>query len=184
VHAPEFQSGRCSTPKRKHRRPHRACRHRAAGCSGERWRHDETKAEDRAEAVADIEQKKELPTRQRAGLSEFELRKDLPESDVLALMRESTQVDLQLDELAKARANEQHWIETNWLTIGFHADVDESRWWQIGASFGKGADQFADGTADTIEVVAYAVSMLFIALLFAVFLRSLWRRLRGKRAAR
>jgi hypothetical protein len=61
----------------------------------------ETKAEDRADVVADIEQKQQLLEKQKAKLLEFQVRKDLPVSDVLALTRELAQIETQLDELAQ-----------------------------------------------------------------------------------
>ena len=143
----------------------------------------ETKAEDRADVVADIEQKQQLLEKQKAKLLEFQVRKDLPVSDVLALTRELAQIETQLDELAKATKNEQRRIETNLLTIRFNADQEKSRWGRIGDSLGEVGDQFADGVANTIEVVAYGLPMLLVALLFAFLLRWLWRRFPAKRIA-
>ena len=142
----------------------------------------ETKAEDRAEAIADIERKKDLLKRQQSRLLEFQGRKDLPIADVLALTRELAQLEGELDRLSQARANEQRRVETNLLTIAFSADraETESRLGRIGKAFGRGADELTEGIVDTIEFVAYALPALLVLILFVFVLRWLWRRFGGK----
>lgn len=144
----------------------------------------ETKAEDRAEVIADIERKKDLLGRQQARLLEFQGRKDLPVADVLALTRELAQIETDLDALSKARANEQRRIETNLLTIGFRPDREEpvSRWSRVGRAFGNASDRLAEGVVDTVELVVYALPMLLVIFALALILRWLWRRFASRRA--
>jgi hypothetical protein len=142
----------------------------------------QTKAEDRAEAIADIEQKKDLLKRQQSRLLEFQGRKDLPIADVLALARELAQIEGELDRLSQARSNEQRRVETNLLTIAFSADraETESRLGRIGKAFGRGADELTEGTVNTIEFVAYALPALLVLILFVFAFRWIWRRFGGK----
>lgn len=145
----------------------------------------ETKAEDRAEAIADIERKKDLLSRQQTRLLEFQGRKDLPVADVLALTRELAQIETDLDGLNKARANEQRRIETNLLTIGFRPDKEEraSRWSRVGTAFGNASERLAEGVVDTVELVAYALPMLLVVFVLALILRWSWRRFSRNRSA-
>ena len=135
-----------------------------------------TKADDRADVVADLARKTDLLTKQREKLSEYEARKDLPLADRLALTRELASIEQQLDELAAASKNEMRRVETNLLTLNFHGNREVSRWSRIGKSFSGFFDQFLEGASEVIDVVAYGLPFVLLAFPFALIWRWLWRR--------
>jgi len=139
-----------------------------------------TKAEDRAEAVADIARKTDLLTRQRVKLSEYETRKDLAVADRVTLVRELASIEQQLDELASAAKNETRRIETNLLTLSFRGNQQESRWERLSTSLSGFSEQFLDGTAEVIDFVAYGLPFVLMAFPFALLWRWLWRRVTVK----
>lgn len=139
-----------------------------------------TKAEDRAEAVADIARKTGLLAKQREKLSEYETRKDLPVADRLTLVRELASIEQQLDELAAALKNENRRIETNLLTLNFHGNQEASRWSRIGTSLSGFSEQFLDGAAEVIDFVAYGLPFVLLAFPFALAWRWLWRKVTAK----
>lgn len=139
-----------------------------------------TKAEDRADAVADIARKTELLTKQREKLSEYENKKDLPLADRVALVRELTAIEQQLEELAAASKNESRRIETNLLTLNFHGNKEMSRWSKIDRSFSEILEHFLDGASEVIDLVAFGLPFLLLAFPFALMWRWLWRRVTVK----
>jgi hypothetical protein len=139
-----------------------------------------TKAEDRADVVADIARKTDLLAKQREKLSEYEARKDLSLADRLALVRELASIEQQLDELAAALKNENRRIETNLLTLNFHGSKEVSRWSKVSNSFSGFIEQFLDGASEVIDVVAYGLPFVLLAFPFALMWRWLWRRVTAK----
>jgi Domain of unknown function (DUF4349) len=139
-----------------------------------------TKAEDRADVVADIAHKTEMLRKQREKLSEYDARKDLPVADRLVLARELASIELQMDDLAAASKNENRRIETNLLTLDFLGNAEGSRWSKVYTSASGFFEQFLDGTSQVIEVVAYGLPFILLAFPLALVWRWLWRRVTGK----
>jgi hypothetical protein len=140
-----------------------------------------TKSEDRAEVITDLARKTDLLTKQREKLSEYEARRDLPLTDRLALVRELTSIEQQLDEFASASKNENRRIETNLLTLNFRGNKVASRWSKISTSFSGFFDQFLDGASEVIDVVAYGLPFVLLAFPLALLWRWLWRRVTSKK---
>jgi hypothetical protein len=139
-----------------------------------------TKAEDRADVVADLARRTGLLTKQREKLSEYEARKDLALADRLALVHELASIEQQLDELAAALKNENRRIETNLLTLNFRGNKQVSRWSRLGDSLTGFFDQFLNGASEVVDYVAYGLPFVLIAFPFALMWRWLWRRVTAK----
>lgn len=135
-----------------------------------------THAEDLAVAVADATRQREQLDAQRSQLLEFQNRKDLTVTDMIALAHEIAQVESNLADLKQVSTNLQRRIETNLLTIQFSAKENSSRWSSVGASLSDSLDSFANGTSEAIEMIAFGLPFLTILFPLALLWRWLWRR--------
>lgn len=141
-----------------------------------------THAEDLAQAVSDNQQVRERLQRQYKTLEQFQDRKDLSVSDMLALAREMAEVQVQLDATAQEAAQQQRRINTNLLTLNFSSeDQRPSRFSRIGKAFGELLDNATDGAAKALEVLGYSIPFLIVLFPLALLARWLWRKT-GKRS--
>lgn len=145
-----------------------------AGAGGE-IESNATSAEDLAEEVADTSRQKDRLELQMARLLEFQGRKDLTVSDMLTIARELAMVETQLADLVRTDAHQQRRIETNLLTIRFSSNTSESSWSQVPEVLSEMSDSLAEGTADAIETVVYALPFLVIWFPLLLILRLIWR---------
>lgn len=143
-----------------------------------------TSAEDLAQAVADNAKQRELLMRQRAKFEELQVRKDLAVADRLALARELTALEVQLDTAEQASAQQRRRIETNRLTIDFTAPSAESENSRIGNALRNLWDSFSEGVADAIEYVGYLLPFLVLGFPLLLLMRWLWRRATRPRGSR
>jgi len=136
-----------------------------------------THAEDLAQAVSDNQQVRERLQRQYKTLEQFQDRKDLSVSDMLALAREMAEVQVQLDATAQDAAQQQRRINTNLLTLNFSSeDQRPSRFSRIGKAFGELLDNATDGAAKALEVLGYSIPFLIVLFPLALLVRWLWRK--------
>lgn len=148
----------------------------ALGSDGGRVGYRQTRAEDLAEAVADVARQKQLLELQRDKLAEFQSRADLTVGDAISLTRELAQIETSLAALTDTANNQIRRIETNLLTLTFSAGTPVSRWDNLGEAIGDSADSFAEGAFDLITMLAYGTPFLLIAFPLALAWRWLWRR--------
>lgn len=137
----------------------------------------ETSAEDLAEAVEDSALQRERLELQRNSLLEFRARRDLSVSDLISISRELAAVESALQSQERTAAEQQRRIETNLLSIHFATDRRPSRWSRIGDAFDGLLDSVIDGSAESIEMLAFGLPFLLLAFPLALLWRWLWRRL-------
>ncbi len=137
----------------------------------------QTHAEDLAQAVADNSQVRERLLRQYKTLEQFQDRKDLSVSDMLALAREMAEVQVQLDATSQEAAQQQRRINTNLLTLNFSTEEQRpSRFSRIGDAFGNLLDNATDGSTQALQVIGYGIPFLIVLFPLALLVRWLWRR--------
>jgi len=143
-----------------------------------------THAEDLAQAVSDNNQVRERLQRQYKTLEQFQDRKDLSVSDMLALAREMAEVQVQLDATSQEAAQQQRRINTNLLTLSFRTETQrEGRFSRIGEAFGNLLDNATDGTAKALEVLGYSIPFLIVLFPLALLVRWLWRKVTRRRSS-
>jgi hypothetical protein len=136
-----------------------------------------TQAEDLAQAVSDNNQVRERLQRQYKTLEQFQDRKDLSVSDMLALAREMAEVQVQLDATSQEAAQQQRRINTNLLTLTFRTETQRpGRFSRIGDAFGDLLDNATDGTTKALEVLGYSIPFLIVLFPLALLVRWLWRK--------
>ena len=140
-----------------------------------------TRAEDLAQAVSDNQQVRERLQRQYKTLEQFQDRKDLSVSDMLALAREMAEVQVQLDASAQESAQQQRRINTNLLTLNFSSeDQRPSRFSRLSKAFSELLDNVTDGAAKALEMIGYGTPFVIVLFPLALLVRWLWRKT-GKR---
>ena len=140
-----------------------------------------TQAKDLAQAVSDNEQVRERLQRQFKTLEQFQDRKDLSVSDMLALAREMAEVQVQLDAAAQQSAQQQRRISTNLLTLNFSSEYQRpGRFDRLGKAFSELLDNITDGAAKALEMIGYGTPFVIVLFPLALLARWLWRKT-GKR---
>jgi hypothetical protein len=135
-----------------------------------------TSAEDLAETVADTARERELLTRQRVRLEEFNARKDLSVTDMLALSKELAAIEVQGDALEKEMAQQRRRIETNRLTINFAVPYVESGGSRIGEAFKALWSSLVEGVVDALAYLGYGLPFLVLGFPLLLILRWAWRK--------
>lgn len=137
-----------------------------------------THAEDLAQAVSDNNQVRERLQRQYKTLEQFQDRKDLSVSDMLALAREMAEVQVQLDATSQEAAQQHRRINTNLLTLTFRTQEQRpGRFSRIGDAVTGLLDNATDGTTKALEVIGYGVPFLIVLFPLALLVRWLWRKI-------
>lgn len=140
-----------------------------------------THAEDLAQAVSDNQQVSERLQRQFKTLEQFQDRKDLSVSDMLALAREIAEVQVQLDATAQEASQQERRINTNLLNLTFRTEAQRpSRLDRIGKAFSELLDNITDGAAKALEMIGYGTPFVIVLFPLALLVRWLWRKT-GKR---
>lgn len=143
----------------------------------------QTHAEDLAQAVSDNNQVRERLQRQYKTLEQFQDRKDLSVSDMLALAREMAEVQVQLDATSQEAAQQQRRINTNLLTLNFSSEEQRpGRFSRIGDAFGNLLDNATDGTTKALEVLGYSIPFLIVLFPLALLVRWLWRKVTRRKS--
>ncbi|MGY4532605.1 hypothetical protein ACVW0Y_001729 [Pseudomonas sp. TE3786] len=143
----------------------------------------QTHAEDLAQAVSDNNQVRERLQRQYKTLEQFQDRKDLSVSDMLALAREMAEVQVQLDATSQEAAQQQRRINTNLLTLNFSTSVQrQGRFSRIWDAVGDLLDNATDGTTKALEVLGYGIPFLIVLLPLALLVRWVWRKVTRRKA--
>lgn len=149
--------------------------------SGGRQIERQTRAEDLADAVQDVESQRDLLTRQRTQLLAFTERRDLGVSDLISLSQQLAGVDSQLADLNQTAAQQRRRIETNLLQLNWRSPyVDESRDW--GEVWERFVDNLADGADNLAELLGYFLPLMLAAFPLALGWRWAWRRATRNRA--
>lgn len=141
-----------------------------------------TYAKDLAQVVADNARQRELLTRQRAKLEEFQARKDLAVADMLALTRELASLEVQLDAVEQQSAQQRLHIETNRLAIQFRATDESTQESRVFAALKGLWGSLNEGLADAVEYAGYVLPFLLLGFPLLLVLRWLWRRATRSRA--
>jgi hypothetical protein len=145
-----------------------------------------TSAVDLAQAVSDNTQVRERLQRQYKTLEQFQDRKDLSVSDMLALAREMAEVQVQLDATSQEAAQQQRRINTNLLTLSFSTKEQRpGRLSRIGDAFGNLLDNATDGSTQALQAIGYGIPFLIVLFPVALLVRWLWRKTtrRGQQSA-
>lgn len=141
-----------------------------------------TQAEDLAQAVSDNQQVRERLQRQYKTLEQFQDRKDLSVSDMLALAREIAEVQVQLDATSQEASQQQRRINTNLLRLTFRTEAQRpGRLDRIGKAFSELLDNITDGAAKALEMIGYGTPFVIVLFPLALLARWLWRKT-GKRS--
>ncbi len=136
----------------------------------------QTSAEDLGAQVADTGQKLSQLRDQRVRLQALQSREDLAVSDLIALTRELSLVDTQIETLDKGAAQLRHRLETNRLTLSFRSSARDSAWSRLGGAFADFGDALVEGISDALEWLAYGLPLLVLVFPLALLWRWLWRR--------
>lgn len=148
--------------------------------SGGRQTSRVTRAEDLARAVADNRRQGDQLDRQISLLSELRQREDLSVSDLLALARETSQLEAQLQANERASAMQSRRLQTNLLTINFASKWQpESKSSRLADALRGSLDALVDGIEEVIGMLAFGLPFLLVAFPLALAWRWLWRRATG-----
>lgn len=133
-----------------------------------------TRAEDMADAVADVAAKQDSLNRQRTTLLGYLERKDIAVADMITVSQQLAILETTLQTLTQQAADQRRRIESNKLTIDFVSNDSA-----IGFSFGNVWDTFvenlAEGTDIAAESTGYFLPMVPLIFLLALIWRWLWR---------
>lgn len=143
--------------------------------SGGRQIERQTRAEDLAVAVQDVESQRDLLTRQRSQLLAFTERRDLGVSELISLSQQLASVDSQLADLNQTAAQQRRRIETNLLQLNWRSPyVDEGR--NVHDLWTGFVDNLADGAYSLAEYLGYFLPLMLAAFPLALGWRWAWRR--------
>jgi hypothetical protein len=136
-----------------------------------------TKADDLADAVADVAAQQDLLQRQRETLLGFVSRKDIAVADMIAVSQQLASVESTLQGLAQQSADQRRRIETNLLKIQLYSiSIGES---DVDLSFSESWETFkeslAEGIAASAEYVGYSLPLLLVVFPLALMWRWCWR---------
>jgi len=136
-----------------------------------------TKAEDLADAVADVEAQQDLLKRQRETLLAYVSRKDLAVADMIALSQQLATVESTLHGLSQQSADHRRRIETNRLSIDFRSNAVASvnKGISIHESWETFTDSLVEGINDAAEYAGYLMPLLLLVFPLALIWRWLWR---------
>lgn len=136
-----------------------------------------TKAEDLADAVADVVGQQDLLTRQRASLLGFMERKDLPVADMITLAQQLASVEAQLQALSQTAAQQRRRIETNHLQISLQSNVpyEEPSDFTFSGAWETFVDSLAEGAESAAESAGYLLPLAILFFPLALFWRWAWR---------
>jgi hypothetical protein len=139
-----------------------------------------TQAEDLADAVRDNGLRRQRLQSQHVRLSEFLARKDLKAEDLIALGNQLAQIEAELQTAEQESAQQQRRINTNLLTLNFHAsgvDADRS---EVRMAL-RDSLEVLDGSVAMLVTTVVALTPFALFGLFLVWVVRAW--LRRRRAA-
>ncbi len=141
-----------------------------------------TKAEDLADAVADVAAQQDLLRRQRETLLTYVARKDLAVGDMITLSQQLATVDSSLHGLSQQSADQRRRIETNLLTIELRSNVvaRDKQSISIRDAWQTFSNSFVAGINDAAEYAGYLLPLLLLVFPLALIWRWLWRLATGK----
>jgi hypothetical protein len=136
-----------------------------------------TRADDLADAVADVAAQRDLLQRQRETLLGFVARKDIAVADMIAVSQQLANIESMLQGLAQQSADQRRRIETNLLSIKLHSntDVESAQGFSFRDSWETFSDSLAEGVAATAEYVGFLLPLLLVVFPLALFWRWSWR---------
>lgn len=139
--------------------------------------HRQTKAEDLADAVADVAGQQDLLTRQRASLIGFLDRKDLPVADLITVAQQLASVDSQLQALSQTAAQQRRRIETNLLQISLQSNVEATRTsdFTFTGAWHTFVESLAEGVDSAAESAGYLLPLALLFFPLALLWRWAWR---------
>jgi len=136
-----------------------------------------TKAEDLADAVADVKVQQDLLKRQRETLLIYVARKDLAVADMIALSQQIATVESTLQALSQQSADQRRRIETNRLSIELRSNIlaGVNQGISIRESWDTFTNSLIEGINDCAEYAGYLMPVLLLVFPLALFWRWLWR---------
>ena len=137
----------------------------------------QTKAEDLADAVADVAGQQDLLTRQRASLLGFIERKDLPVADLITVAQQLASVESQLQALSQTAAQQRRRIETNHLQISLQSNIpyEPPSDFTFAGAWGTFVDSLAEGADNAAESAGYLLPLAILFFPLALLWRWAWR---------
>lgn len=139
-----------------------------------------TDAEDLAEVVADNRLQQSRLQKEHSRLSEFQQRKDLSVSDMIALSKQLSEIEAQAEAAERAGAQQQRRIDTQLLTIELATPGGQQGRSEIAQSL---RDFGAILTTSIAWLIRAMAALLPVAALLALLLFS-WRRWRRRKLSR
>ena len=136
-----------------------------------------TTAEDLADAVADVQRRRDRLQAQQQRLDELAKRKDITVSDLIALSKEQAGIENELQALAQVAAGQQRRLDTNRVTLNFRSSDGANQASRFSRMFSNLGDNLVDGTADALERASYVLPFVVLAFPVLWLWVWLWRRL-------
>ena len=135
-----------------------------------------TRAEDLADAVADVRRRQDRLQAQQQRLDELAKRKDITVSDLIALSKEQAGIENELQALAQVAAGQQHRLDTNRVTLNFRSSDGANQASRFSRMFSNLGTNLVDGTADALERASYVLPFVILAFPVVWLWVWLWRR--------
>jgi Domain of unknown function (DUF4349) len=144
---------------------------------GDRVEKRSTKADDLADAVADVAAQQDLLQRQRETLLGFVARKDIAVADMIAVSQQLASIESMLQGLAQQSADQRRRIETNLLTIQLHSNAvaESDDGFSLRESWEIFSESLAEGVSDSAEYIGYFLPLVLVVFPLALLWRWTWR---------
>ena len=139
-----------------------------------------THAEDLAEVVADNRLQQSRLQKEHARLTEFQQRKDISVSDMIALSRQLSEIEAQAEGAERAGAQQQRRIDTQLLTIELATPGGQQGRSEIAQSL---RDFGAILTTSIARLIRATAALLPVAVVLALLVFA-WRRWRRRKLSR
>ena len=145
-----------------------------------------TKADDLADAVADVAAQQDLLQRQRDTLLTYVQRKDIAVADMITVSQQLASIESTLHGLAQQAADQRRRIETNLLTIDLRSNAAPARmasefsFREAGWMF---VDSLAEGATAAAEYAGFFLPLMLLVFPMALLWRWAWRRATRRSAA-
>jgi hypothetical protein len=136
-----------------------------------------THAEDLAEPVSDTERQLSLLTTHRDRLSELTKDRSLKVDQVIAISKELSSVQTEIETVSNTRANLQRRIDTELLTIELSIPWAENaaQRTSIKDALNAFGTEFTDAIAQVIRFIAALIPWLVVIVPGLIFIRMFWR---------
>ncbi|MBD8240543.1 MULTISPECIES: DUF4349 domain-containing protein [Pseudomonas] len=135
-----------------------------------------TTAEDLADAVDDVNRRRDRLQAQQNRLDELAKRKDITVSDLIVLSKEQAGIENDLQALAQIAAGQQRRLDTNRVTLNFRSSDGANQPSRFSRMFSNLGTNMVEGTADALERASYVLPFVILAFPVVWLWVWLWRR--------